>query len=313
MMDWTDRHCRYFMRLISPDILLYTDMLTSAALVRGQGTRLLAFDPREHPVALQLGGSDRAELAKAAEMGQKAGFDEINLNVGCPSDRVQSGRFGACLMAEPDLVANCVASMRESLDIPVTVKSRIGIDERDDYEFLLRFVDVVAGAGCETFVVHARKAILSGLSPKQNREIPPLVYERVWELKKDRPALDIIVNGGIRSCDEVETHLNHVDGAMLGREAYHNPYLLAHLQQRFFPRSLSLPSREEIVVEMLPYIAAQLASGERLHRITRHMLGLYCGQPGARRWRRFLSENAVRPGAGVEIVTDSLRQLPAVA
>lgn len=309
MMDWTDRHCRYFMRLISPDILLYTEMLTSAAVVRGQGVRLLGFDEREHPVALQLGGSDPAELARAAEMGQEAGFCEINLNVGCPSERVRSGSFGACLMAEPYLVADCVAAMRQRVAVPVTVKTRIGIDEHDDYEFLLRFVDVVAGAGCSTFIVHARKAILGGLSPKQNREIPPLVYERVWELKKDRPALEIIVNGGIRSCDEMEEHLNHVDGVMLGREAYHNPYLLAHAQRRFFPGSVPLPSREEIVTGIVPYISAQLAAGGRLHHMTRHILGLYSGQPGARRWRRFLSENAAKPGAGVEIVLDSLKQL----
>ena len=313
MMDWTDRHCRYFMRLLAPDILLYTDMLTAAAVVRGQGARLLAFDPREHPVALQLGGSDPAELANAARMGEAAGFDEINLNVGCPSDRVQSGRFGACLMAEPQLVADCVAAMRDSVSVPVTVKTRIGIDDRDDYEFLLRFVDTVAASGCTTFIVHARKAILSGLSPKQNREIPPLIYERVRQLKKDRSALKIVVNGGLRSCEDVEIHLQHVDGVMLGREAYHNPYLLTHLQQRFLPGSLPLPPREAIVMEMLPYIAARLDAGTRLHHITRHMLGLYSGRPGARRWRRCLSENAARPGAGVDVVRDSLRLLPTAA
>ena len=301
------------MRLVSPDVLLYTEMITAAALVRGSRERLLAFDGREHPVALQLGGSDPAELAAAAAIGQQAGYDEVNLNVGCPSDRVQSGRFGACLMADPDLVAECVHEMQRAVTVPVTVKTRIGIDDRDDYEFLLGFIDTVAGVGCTTFVVHARKALLSGLSPKQNREIPPLNYERVWQLKRDRPSLAIVVNGGIRSCSEVEGHLERVDGVMLGREAYHNPILLAELQRRFLPGVLPVPRREDIVLEMLPYIETQLAAGERLHHITRHMLGLYSGQPGARRWRRFLSEEATRKDAGAEIVRKSLQLLPAAA
>ena len=309
MMDWTDRHCRYFMRLISPDILLYTEMIPASAVLHGDSERLLAFDAKEHPVALQLGGSNPVDLAEAAAIGEAMGYDEINLNVGCPSDRVQSGRFGACLMAEPSLVAECVRAMTAVVSIPITVKTRTGIDDRDDYEFLLDFVDTVTSADCRTIIVHARKAVLSGLSPKQNREIPPLNYDRVRRVKSDRPDVEIIVNGGIRSCDEVADHLKHVDGVMLGREAYHNPYMLARLQTQFFARAFHPPGREAVARAYFPYIAKQLGAGVRLHHMTRHMLGLYNGQPGARRWRRVLGEAAARPGAGIEVVEQSLEHV----
>ncbi len=266
MMDWTDRHCRYFMRLLSPSVLLYTEMVTATAVLRGDRERLLAFDPAEHPVALQLGGSEPEELASAAEIAAGYGYDQINLNVGCPSDRVQSGRFGACLMAEPERVRDCVAAMRRAVGVPVTVKTRIGIDDRDDYDFLRRFVDVVAESGCRTFVIHARKAILSGLSPKQNREVPPLRYEVVHRIKSESPALDVWVNGGIRSPDQVREQLAVMDGVMIGREAYHNPWLLAELETAFLGGQAP-DSRHAVLERFADYAGRQRASGVRLHQL----------------------------------------------
>lgn len=306
MMDWTDRHCRYFMRCLTRHSLLYTEMVTAAALLHGDTDRLLAFDPAEQPVALQVGGSDPQALAQAAKLGEQAGYLEINLNVGCPSDRVQSGRFGACLMAEPQLVAACVAAMRDAVAIPVTVKTRIGIDDQDSYEFLHHFVTEVAAAGCETFAIHARKAWLSGLSPKQNREVPALRYERVYHLKKDFPALEILINGGIRTLKDIQEQLQHVDGVMIGRAAYQDPWLLAQVDAQIFGATPAVISREDVVRAMLGYIEHQLGQGVRLGAITRHMLGLYQGQPGARHWRRYLSENAHRDGAGTEVVEAAL-------
>jgi tRNA-dihydrouridine synthase A len=302
MMDWTDRHCRYFLRLISRHVLLYTEMVTTGALLHGDRERFLAYHPDEHPLALQLGGSEPAELAACARMAEAHGYDEVNLNVGCPSDRVQSGRFGACLMAEPALVAECVAAMRGACCIPVTVKSRIGIDERDSYEDLTDFVSSVQAAGCGTFVIHARKAWLEGLSPKENREIPPLRYDVVHRLKADFPQLTIILNGGLKDLDTMAEELGRVDGVMLGREVYHNPYLLAEVDRRFYGDGHPVPSRHEVVARFLPYVAARLAEGVPLQAMTRHILGLFQGQPGARAWRRHLSENAHRRGAGVEVI-----------
>jgi tRNA-dihydrouridine synthase A len=302
MMDWTDRHCRYFLRLISRHVLLYTEMVTTGALLHGDRERFLAYHPDEHPLALQLGGSEPAELAACARMAEAHGYDEVNLNVGCPSDRVQSGRFGACLMAEPELVAECVAAMRGACGIPVTVKTRIGIDERDSYEDLTDFVSSVQGAGCRTFIIHARKAWLEGLSPKENREIPPLRYDVVHRLKADFPQLTIILNGGLKDLDTMAEELARVDGVMLGREAYHNPYLLAEVDRRFYGDGHRVPSRHEVVARFLPYVAARLPEGVPLQAMTRHILGLFQGQPGARAWRRHLSENAHRRGAGVEVI-----------
>jgi tRNA-dihydrouridine synthase A len=308
LMDWTDRHDRYFLRLIAPQILLYTEMLTAQALVYGDYRYLLQFDPLEHPVALQLGGSEPPLLAQAALRGEDFGYDEINLNVGCPSDRVQSGRFGACLMLEPQLVADCVAAMRAAVKLPVTVKCRIGVDEWDSYEQLTRFVRQVASAGCEVFIVHARKAWLKGLSPKENREIPPLRYELVRQLKKDFPQLTIIMNGGIKTLEAVTEHLQTVDGVMIGREAYSNPYFLAQLNRHYFPEEPTF-SRIAIIEKLLPYIQAQLKKQTRLSSITRHILGLFRGEKGANYWRRYLSENAHRPGAGVEVLEAALAQV----
>ena len=308
MMDWTDRHCRYFLRLLNPHALLYTEMVTAQAVLHGDRDRLLGFDPAEQPVALQLGGSDPAMLASAATTGENYGYDEINLNVGCPSDRVQSGRFGACLMAEPTLVRDCVAAMRAAVDVPVTVKSRIGIDAHDDYGFLRDFVGTVAESGCDTFIVHARKAILAGLSPKQNREVPPLRYEFVYRLKAEFPQLCIVLNGGVRDLDAVRTHLAQVDGVMIGREAYHNPYFLAELAHEL--DGVPLPSREAVMGRYIDYVEARLAEGVRLSGMTRHVLGLYLGRAGARQWRRRLSEGASTPGAGVEVIREAMGTLP---
>jgi tRNA-dihydrouridine synthase A len=303
MLDWTDRHCRYFLRLISRHALLYTEMVTTGAVLYGDRERLLGFHPREHPVACQLGGSDPADLAESARIAEAFGYDEINLNVGCPSDRVQRGRFGACLMAEPALVADCVAAMRRAVQVPVTVKSRIGVDERDSYEDLVQFVATVAAAGCGTFIIHARKAWLKGLSPKENREVPPLRYDVAARLKLDFPGLAIVLNGGIGSLDEVERHLERFDGAMVGRSAYHNPYaLLAEADRRIFGDDHPVPSREDVLREFLPYVEAELARGTRLNAITRHVLGLYHGQPGGRAWRRRLGEQAGTPGRGADLL-----------
>jgi len=305
MMDWTDRHCRYFLRLLTPSALLYTEMVTAQAIMHGDRGRLLGFDPAEQPVALQLGGSDAAMLASAARAGENFGYDEINLNVGCPSDRVQSGRFGACLMAEPALVRDCVAAMREAVGVPVTVKSRIGIDDHEDYGFLRDFVGTVAESGCGTFIVHARKAILSGLSPKENREVPPLCYEFVYRLKAEFPGLVIVLNGGVRDLDSVRAHLEKVDGVMIGREAYHNPYFLAELEHAL--HGVEPPSREAVMSAFADYAEARLAEGVRLSSMTRHVLGLYLGRPGARRWRRQLSEGACKRGAGPEVIREAMR------
>jgi len=308
MLDWTDRHCRFFLRLISKQAQLYTEMVTTGALLHGDRQRFLQFDPSEHPLALQLGGSDPAGLAACAKMAEDFGYDEVNLNVGCPSDRVQNGSFGACLMAEPELVAECVAAMRQAVSIPVTVKSRIGIDDRDSYEELTKFIGTVAEAGCDTFIVHARKAWLKGLSPKQNREVPPLRYDVVYQLKRDFPALQIVLNGGITTLDQAEDVLgNGVDGVMVGREAYHNPYILAEVDRRLFGASTEVIPRAEIIEKLLPYIEQQRAEGVRLHSITRHILGLFHGEPGARSWRRHLSEHAVKYDADASVVREALK------
>jgi tRNA-dihydrouridine synthase A len=289
MLDWTDRHFRYFIRRITRRTLLYTEMVTTGALLHGDRERLIGFHEDEHPVALQLGGSDPTDLATCARIGAARGYDEINLNVGCPSDRVQQGRFGACLMAEPALVAGCVEAMRDAVDVPATVKHRIGIDERDSYEALCDFVGTVAQAGCAAFVVHARKAWLSGLSPKENRTVPPLRHDVVHRLKCDFPELTIVINGGIESLDQVIEHLAQVDGVMMGRAAYHDPWLLAEADARVFGDPPASTTRREVFEAMLPYIERELAAGTRLHTITRHMLGLFHGVPGARAWRQMLS------------------------
>jgi tRNA-dihydrouridine synthase A len=309
MMEWTDRHCRYFHRQLTRHAPLFTEMVTAPAIIHGQRQKLIGFDAQEHPVALQIGGSDPRELAEAARIGEAFGYDEINLNVGCPSDRVQAGRFGACLMAEPELVAACVAAMREAFAIPISVKCRIGIDDQDSEADLARFVDTVAGAGCEIFIVHARKAWLNGLSPKQNREVPPLEHSRVYRLKAGRPDLTVIINGGIDTLDEAEAHLAHVDGVMLGRAAYQTPALLLGVDARFYGGPARSAHPVGPIMRMIPYIEWQLAGGERLSAITRHMLGLVHGIAGARAFRRQLTEGALVPGAGVEVIFEAMRQL----
>lgn len=306
MMDWTDRHDRYFLRLISRHALLYTEMVTTGAVIHGDRRHLLGFDPSEHPVALQLGGSDPAALAEAARIGADFGYDEINLNVGCPSDRVQSGRFGACLMREPMLVAQCVAAMAKAVALPITVKCRIGVDDQDPAMALPGLARAVADAGCKTLIVHARKAWLEGLSPRENRDIPPLEYERVYALKRDMPDLAIIINGGINSLDEAQAHLAFVDGVMIGRAAYQNPWVLNGVDQRFYGDQAEPRSREQVIRDMLPYIEDHLAQGTHLHAISRHILGLFQGCPGARAFRRAISENAPRPGAGVNVILAAL-------
>lgn len=310
MMGWTDRHCRFFLRLLTRRTLLYTEMVTTGAALRGDRERLLAHDPAERPLALQLGGSDPGEMAQSARVAAEFGYDEVNLNVGCPSDRVQSGRFGACLMAEPALVADCVAAMRAAVALPVTVKTRIGIDDRDSYEELVEFVGRVAEGGCQIFIVHARKAWLSGLSPKENREIPPLRYDIVHRLKRDFPHLVIVLNGGLTRLEQVAEQLAHVDGAMIGRAAYENPYLLAEVDRRLSGSARLTPTRHDIIRDLLPYVECQLRRGTPLHCMTRHLLGLFQGVPGARAWRRYLSEHAHRPGAGTAVLEAALRQVP---
>jgi tRNA-dihydrouridine synthase A len=312
MMDWTDRHCRYFMRLLSPGALLYTEMVTANAIHYGDADALLRYDPCEHPVAVQLGGSDSAMMAGAAKRSADMGYDEININVGCPSDRVQSGRFGACLMAKPQTVAACFEAMQAEVEVPVTVKTRIGIDDHDTDEFFLRFVDALVAAGCRRIIVHARIAILEGLSPKENRTVPPLNYGRVYRLKQAMPQLEIFLNGGVTEVAQVDDMLARVDGVMIGRQAYHRPYFLAELEHHLNP-GWQKPSRRAIVEQMFPYIEEELRSGERLGRITRHMVGLFAGRPGARSWRRYLSENAYREGAGLEVVSAALDGLPDAA
>jgi tRNA-dihydrouridine synthase A len=306
MMECTDRHDRYFLRLITRRTLLYSEMVTTGALIHGDRDRLLAFDAAEHPVAIQLGGSDPGDLATCARLAEARGFDEINLNVGCPSDRVQSGRFGACLMAEPELVAKCVGAMRDAVSVPVTVKTRIGINDRDSYEHLAQFVTTVALGGVQTFIVHARKAWLDGMSPKENRTVPPLRYDEVYRLKRDFPELGFVINGGITGIGEVRAHLARVDGAMIGREAYANPYLLAQADAELFGDHRPVPSREAIIEAYLPYVQRQLDAGVYLSRCTRHIIGLFQGIPGARAWRRHLSEHACRPGADLGVIRDAL-------
>ena len=310
MMDWTDRHDRFFLRLISRRALLYTEMVTTGAVLHGPRERLLAFHPSEHPVAVQLGGSEPADLAEAARIAADFGYDEVNLNVGCPSDRVQSGRFGACLMREPDLVARCVEAMRHAVSIPVTVKCRIGVDEQEPEEALPAMAQAVRGAGCETLIVHARKAWLEGLSPKENRDIPPLDYPLVYRLKQAMPEMEIIMNGGIETLDEAEAHLAHVDGAMLGRAAYQNPWVLAEVDARFYGDDREGLTRHQVLEAFLPYVERELAHGTHLHAMTRHILGLFQGCPGARAFRRHISENAPRPGANENVIREAAALVP---
>ncbi len=309
MMDRSDHHCRYFWRLLTRDALLYTEMVTTGALIHGDRERFLHFNQDEHPVALQLGGSDADDLARCAAWAEQWGYDEVNLNCGCPSDRVQSGMFGACLMAKPELVASGVKAMIAACGIPVTVKHRIGIDDMESYEQMRGFVEVVAGAGCQTFIVHARKAWLQGLSPKENREVPPLHYDWVYRLKAELPELEIVINGGIDSIAACNGHLQHVDGVMIGRVAYQNPYMLAAVDTSLFDRKTAVTSREAIVAALLPYIEEKLAGGAQLNHVTRHIHGLFQGVPGARKFRRHLSENAYKSGAGLPVLEDALEQV----
>lgn len=310
MLDWTDRHYRYFARLISKNALLYTEMITTGALIYGDRDRYLQFNEQENPLAIQLGGSNPEELARCAKMAEDWGYDEVNLNVGCPSDRVQNNMIGACLMGHPQLVADCIASMQNAVSIPVTVKHRIGIDDQDSYESLHHFVSTIAGTGCSTFIVHARKAILQGLSPKENREIPPLKYDVAYQLKRDFPELEIIVNGGIKTIEECTTHLMHLDGVMVGREAYQNPWLLSEVDQALYGATPTILTRHEIMEMMLPYIEQELANGSYLGHITRHILGLFHSMPGGRKFRRYLSENAHKPGADIDVIKQALLQVP---
>jgi len=315
MMDWTDRHCRAFHRILTKHALLYTEMLTSAAIRFGHRERLLAFSAVEQPVALQLGGSDPAELAHAARIGQDFGYVEINLNCGCPSNRVQEGQFGACLMAEPWRVAECVAAMRHAVAIPVTVKCRLGIDDQEEGEPLDRFVAAVKQAGCRVLIVHARKAWLEGLSPRENRDVPPLNYKRVYRLKRDNPDMEFVINGGIGSLEEAEMHLRFVDGVMLGRVAYQQPCILSEVDRRLFASGAPVLSREAIIAEYLPYVEAELAHGTPLPQITRHLLGLFHGRPGGRLFRRTLMEESRKPGAttGVlRLALNAARQPPSL-
>ena len=305
MMDWTDSHCRAFHRVLAPHARLYSEMVHANAVIHGDRARLLAMDPSEHPVALQLGGSEPALLAQAARIGAEAGFDEINLNCGCPSDRVQAGRFGACLMREPQLVADSVAAMIAAVpDVPITVKCRLGVDDDHEWERFLAFIDTIAEAGCRTFVVHARNAWLQGLSPKENREVPPLRYDWAYRLKRERPALQVMVNGGIADSGEATAHLAHVDGAMLGRAAYHTPYLLHQLDVAWFGGEQR--TRGELLRAYRPYVEAQLARGVFLQPIVRHILGLFAGQPGGRAFRQVLSEGGHKPGADWSLVEQAL-------
>jgi tRNA-dihydrouridine synthase A len=306
MMDWTDQHCRYFLRLISKRARLYTEMITAPALVHGDVAHHLDFDPAEHPLALQLGGSDPAQLAHAARLGERWGYDEINLNCGCPSERVQTGSFGACLMREPSLVADCVKAMRDAIALPVTVKHRVGLDDGDDYTFVRDFVGAVAQAGAEVFIVHARNAVLKGLSPKENREIPPLRYEWVRRLKRDFPALTIVANGGLVDYAAIERELQFVDGVMLGRAAYHDPYLLAQADWKLFGDDARGRSRADVLRAMVPYAEAQTARGVPLRAIARHMLGLYHGQSNGRVYRRLLSDAEKLRDAGPRLLHEAL-------
>lgn len=311
MLDWTDRFYRRFAREISRHAWLYTEMVTTGALIHGDRERFLRYDPCEHPLALQLGGSDPADLAQCARMAQEWGYDEVNLNVGCPSERVQNGSFGACLMLEPDLVADCVKAMRDAVNIDVTVKHRIGIDKIEDYEFVRDFIGRIHEAGCTTFIVHARNAILKGLSPKENREIPPLKYEYAYQLKQDFPTLEILINGGITTHEQIAEHLQHVDGVMLGREAYHNPWIMAEVDARYYGDAYPQKTREEIMLGLRDYIEAELADGLPLRLIARHVLGLFQGQKGARQWRRMLSDAKLLKDADFGLIEQALAQVAA--
>ncbi|WP_354218435.1 tRNA dihydrouridine(20/20a) synthase DusA [Bradyrhizobium sp. JR7.2] len=313
MMDWTDSRCRVFHRHLTRRALLYTEMLTTGAIIHGDRERLLGFDAVEHPVALQLGGSDPRELAQAARIGEEFGYDEINLNVGCPSDRVKDGRFGACLMAEPELVARCVDAMKGAVSIPVTVKCRIGIDDQDPEVALDTLARGVVASGCDALIVHARKAWLNGLSPKENRDIPPLDYDRVYRLKRAMPDVPIIINGGIRGIDEAKAHLEHVDGVMLGRAAYQEPWRLLSVDQDIFGEAAPHATMQDALEAMMPYIEQQLARGTRLHAITRHFVGAFHAVPGARAFRRHLAEQGVKPGAGVDVLRDAIARVGARA
>ncbi len=309
MMAWTDRHARYFLRLISKHTMLYTEMVTTGALLHGERSGFLRYHADEHPLVLQLGGSQPDELAECALMAEDVGYDEVNLNVGCPSDRVKRGRFGAGLMAEPELVAECVSAMRNRVNIPVTVKCRIGIDDMDEESALDEFVGIVAEAGCEHFIVHARKAWLQGLSPKENRNVPPLRYDVVYRLKQARPSLRITINGGIKTVDAMQQHLQHVDAVMLGREAYHNPYLMAQFDAQFYGSDEIPRSRQDVINALLPYIEQELAEGTALHSMTRHLHGLFLGCRGAKSWRRYLSENDNKSDAGIDVLLQALERV----
>jgi len=307
MMDYTDRHERYFLRLISKRMLLYTEMVTCQALVHGDAKRFLRFDESEHPVALQLGGSKPEDLAACSQMAEQAGYDEVNLNVGCPSDRVKSGKFGACLMAKPQLVTDCFVAMQSNISIPVSIKCRIGIDDQNELLELPLFIEALANAGCNTFIIHARKAWLQGLSPKENRDVPPLNYELVYQIKKNFPQLNITINGGVNTLVEAANHLKHVDGVMIGREAYHNPYMLAEADQLLYGEDNTIPTRQQILTQFLPYIDQQLKEGIKLTQISRHILGLFQGLPGARLYRRYISENANKPNADSQVIKDAAK------
>ncbi len=306
MLDWTDRHYRFFARLISKNAVLYTEMITTGALIHGDRDRYLQFNQEEAPLALQLGGSNPEELSTCAKMAEDLGYDEINLNVGCPSDRVQNNMIGACLMGHPGLVADCIDAMQKAVSIPVTVKHRIGIDDQDSYEELHHFINTIAGTGCSTFIVHARKAILQGLSPKENRDIPPLKYEVAYKLKQDFPSLEIIVNGGIKTIDECLEHIDHLDGVMVGREAYQNPWLLNQVDQALYGAPKSILTRHQVLEEMLPYIELEMKKGAYLGHITRHILGIFHSMPGGRKFRRYISENAHKPGATIDVLKNAL-------
>ncbi|MAX99780.1 MAG: tRNA dihydrouridine(20/20a) synthase DusA [Oceanospirillaceae bacterium] len=310
MMEWSDRHCRYFWRLMSKEALLYTEMVTTGALIHGDRSRFLRYSEEEHPVALQLGGSDPAALAQCAQFAEEWGYDEVNLNVGCPSDRVQNNMIGACLMAHPALVSDCIKAMQDATAIDVTIKHRIGIDDMDSYQQLHDFVGQVADTGCKTFIIHARKAILQGLSPKENREIPPLHYDTVYRIKQEFPQLEVLINGGIKTHEECAQHLQHVDGVMLGREAYHNPAVMLDVDALYYGAQPASPDKVEIIRSLYPYIEEQLKDERTtLHHITRHTLGLFNGQYGARLYRRILSEKAPRKGSGIEVLEEALQAL----
>jgi len=313
MMDWTDRHCRYFMRLLNPDIRLFTEMIVVEALMHGDHRKLLNYDQSEHPVVLQLGGNDPEKMKKAATIGAKAGFDEININVGCPSDRVKSGSFGACLMEKPKLIGNCIQSIKSAVDSPVSVKTRIGIDDLDNYEFLQNFVGIVCEFGCNTFIIHARKAILTGLSPKKNLSIPPLNYDRVYQLKSEFNHLNIILNGGLNSIEDCLEHLTVLDGIMIGRHAYRNPWFLKEIYNVILNNQNLEMSRQDVVERMYPYIESQLSKGVKLSHITRHMLGLFSSQPRAKLWRSYISEHSRREKAGIEVLENAFKKMAVLA